>query len=91
MSNYNKSLKKTNNDSKKNVLGNKKEHELNNKSVNDINNNIFNDIKNNKFGNRIVSNNIPVNMNKVEYIHYSNEKKNKINNVENNSEIKIFL
>ena len=86
MSNYNKSLKKTNNDSKKNVLENKKEHELNNKSVND-NNNIFNDIKNNKFGNRIVSNNIPVNMNKVEYIHYSNEKKNKINNVENNSEM----
>jgi hypothetical protein len=86
MSNYNKSLKKTNNDSKKNVLENNKEHELNNKSVND-NNNIFNDIKNNKFGNRIVSNNIPVNMNKVEYIHYSNEKKNKINNVENNSEM----
>ena len=86
MSNYNKSLKKSNNDSKKNVLENKKEHELNNKNAND-NSNFFSDIKNNRFGSRIVSNNIPVNTNKVEYIHYSNEKKNKSNTVENKSEM----
>ena len=86
MSNYNKSLKKANNDSKKNVLENKKERELNNKNAND-NSNFFSDIKNNRLGSRIVSNNIPVNTNKVEYIHYSNEKKNKLNNVENNSEM----
>ena len=34
------------------------------------------------------NNNIPVNMNKIEYINYSSEKKNKSNNIKNDSERK---
>ena len=86
MSNSNKGLKKNNNNnnSKKNVMENQKENELNNKNIND-NNNIKIDIKNNKIVNKIsISNNIPENVNKIEYVNYSNSKKN-----ENNKDAEI--
>ena len=54
MSNYNRTLKKMNNNSKKNILENKNENNLNEGS------------KINKYGNKMV-NNIPYNMNKIEY------------------------
>ena len=86
MSNSNKGLKKNNNNnnSKKNVMENQKENELNNKNIND-NNNIKIDIKNNKIVNKIsISNNIPENVNKIEYVNYSNNKKG-----ENNKDVEI--
>ena len=86
MSNSNKGLKKNNNNnnSKKNVMENQKENELNNKNIND-DNNIKIDIKNNKIVNKIsISNNIPENVNKIEYVNYSNNKK-----AENNKDVEI--
>ena len=87
--NNNKALKKINNNPKRTILDNKKENEANNKAINDDNindntNNIDNEIKYGKIGNRMISKNIPVNMNKIEYINYSNEKKNKHNDINNN-------
>ena len=84
MSNSNKGLKKNNNNSKKNVIESKKEKELSNKNMND-NNNINTDLKNNKIVNKVSSsNNIPTNVNKIEYVNYSNEKRS-----ENNRDIEI--
>ena len=86
MSNSNKGLKKNNNNnnSKKNDMENQKENELNNKNIND-NSNIKIDIKNNKIVNKIsISNNIPENVNKIEYVNYSNNKK-----AENNKDVEI--
>ena len=87
--NNNKPIKKINNNPKRTILDNKKENEANNKAINDDNindntNNIDNEIKYGKIGNRMISKNIPVNMNKIEYINYSNEKKNKHNDINNN-------
>ena len=87
--NFNKTLKKVNDNSKKNILEHKKENELNNKIINENKNNIGNNIypmmKNNKIGKGNISSNIPVNinMNKIEYINYSNENINKNNNIKN--------
>ena len=84
MSNSNKGLKKNNNNSKKNVIESKKEKELNNKNMSD-NNNINTDLKNNKIVNKVSSsNNIPTNVNKIEYVNFSNEKR-----AENNKDIEI--
>ena len=84
MSNSNKGLKKNNNNSKKNVIESKKEKELSNKNMND-NNNINTDLKNNKIVNKVSSsNNIPTNVNKIEYVNFSNEKR-----AENNKDIEI--
>ena len=85
MSNSNKGLKKNNNNSKKNVIENKKENELSNKNINDPKNNSNTDLKNNKIINNVSSsNNIPINVNKIEYVNYSNEKR-----AENNKDIEI--
>ena len=85
MSNSNKGLKKNNNNSKKNVIENKKENELSNKNINDPKNNINTDLKNNKIINKVSSsNNIPTNVNKIEYVNFSNEKR-----AENNKDIEI--
>jgi hypothetical protein len=85
--NFNKTLKKVNDNSKKNILEHKNENELNNKIINENKNNIGNNIypmmKNNKIGKGNISSNIPdnINMNKIEYINYSNENINKNNNI----------
>jgi hypothetical protein len=87
MNNHNKSFKKINNNNSKKIISeNKKENELNNKNINDNNTNTY--MKENKIVKEISSNNIPVNMNKIEYINYSSEKKNKSNNIKNDSERK---
>ena len=87
MNNHNKSFKKINNNNSKKIISeNKKENELNNKNINDNNTNTY--MKENKIIKEISSNNIPVNMNKIEYINYSSEKKNKSNNIKNDSERK---
>jgi hypothetical protein len=86
MSNYNKTLKKMNNNSKKNILENKNEN-----NVNDC-------TKLNKYGNKMV-NNIPYNVNKSEYGNIPNDKgDNRKNsksdiktNIKNNNSINNYV
>jgi hypothetical protein len=86
MSNYNKTLKKMNNNSKKNILENKNE------------NNVNDGTKLNKYGNKMV-NNIPYNVNKSEYANIPNDKgdnrknsKNDIKtNIKNNDSINNYV
>ena len=88
--NQNKTLKKVNDNLKKNNLEHKNENELNNKIINDkknnFDNNVYSLMKNNKIGKGIISNNIPVNINKIEYINFSNENIDKYNNIKNEKE-----
>ena len=88
--NHNKALKNANDNSKKNILEHKNDNEVNNKIINDnknnFGNNIYSMMKNNKIGKGNISNNIPVNMNKIEYINYSNENIDKYNNFKNDKE-----
>ena len=86
--NDNITVNKINDNSLNNIPENKKEIETYNKIINDksSNSNISAMMKNNKIGKGIVSNYIPVNMNKLDYINYSNEKVNKNNNIKNDND-----
>jgi len=77
MSNYNRALKKMNNNSKKNLF------ERNNENMNAGDNNSSNNKMINKYVTKVI-NNIPCNVIKTEQINYQNEKKdNKWKNMKN--------
>ena len=78
MSNYNRSLKKMNNNSKKNLFERNNENSMNIGENNSSNNKILN-----KYVTKVI-NNIPCNVIKTEQINYQNEKKdNKWKNIKN--------